>query len=619
MLVSIIKNWLSCWHKLLVADFVFKAISFILLAPALSFVFRLFVSTAGKDVLADTDILLFLQHPLGIAAFIICSALLIAVFAIEIVILMTVALCKHEQRTQSIRSTFGFVFQRARLFGILKIAVRVVLELLIWAVPLVALGGGIYWGLLTDHDINFYLTEKPPKFWLAVAGIGSCLITAAGLCVWRLANYSLVMQVFVFEDQGAAEAMAISRQRVLGHRAKTAWLLVLVALCDLLIASALTVVAGYVGKTIILASVDGTAWVFAVAVGVSIGLVAGAQLLSNSLANGLLGSALVACYTKFGSSASRNYHLPPEQPEEVLLGIQLTPLHIGALLIGGVLVAGFLGHSVVNSFQVEDDVVITAHRGGAVKGPENTLAAIEQAVADGTDWVEIDVQESLDGVVMVAHDSDLKKVAGEPVKIWEATAQELRQIDIGSYFGPEFSDQRVPTLDEVLKVASGRVNVNIELKYYGHDQDLERKVVDLVEANDMQDHIVIMSLKQAGLDKIKKLRPDWTCGLLTAVSIGDLSLANADFLAVHESLATPRFVQQVHSRGKEVAAWTLNDAITISRMLSRGIDNVITDDVVLVKDVLAQRRRMSSMERNLMELAVYFGVEYKAADLFNPK
>ena len=138
---------------------------------------------------------------------------------------------------------------------------------------------------------------------------------------------------------------------------------------------------------------------------------------------------------------------------------------------------------------------ITAHRGGAGVAPENTLAAIRQAIAAGADWIEIDVQESQDGVVVVVHDSDLARVGNNPVKIWAATADELRSVYIGSHFDPAFSDERVPTLEEVLQTCKGKAGVNIELKYYGHDQDLENRVIELVERFQMETEIVVMSLE----------------------------------------------------------------------------------------------------------------------------
>ena len=83
------------------------------------------------------------------------------------------------------------------------------------------------------------------------------------------------------------------------------------------------------------------------------------------------------------------------------------------------------------------------------------------------------------------HDSDLKKLAGLDLKIWDATMADLKNIDIGSWFIPEFRNQRVPTLAQVLDVCRDKIGVDIELKYYGHDQNLEQRVIDIVEAHGM--------------------------------------------------------------------------------------------------------------------------------------
>ena len=135
----------------------------------------------------------------------------------------------------------------------------------------------------------------------------------------------------------------------------------------------------------------------------------------------------------------------------------------------------------------------------------------------------------------------------------------------------------MPTLDDVLQLCQGKIRVNIELKYYGHDQQLEQRVIDIVNAHGMDDGVVIMSLKKSGIDKFKQLQPDWPAGLLTATAVGDLSRVEADFLAVNVQLATPSFVRAVHRRGKRVFVWTVNDPLTMSIMMGRGVDSIITD------------------------------------------
>ncbi len=84
------------------------------------------------------------------------------------------------------------------------------------------------------------------------------------------------------------------------------------------------------------------------------------------------------------------------------------------------------------------------------------MAAVQKAIEEDADWVEIDVQETADGEVVVVHDSDFMKLAGNPLKIWDATMADLKDIDIGSRFASEFADQRVPTLSQVLETARER-------------------------------------------------------------------------------------------------------------------------------------------------------------------
>ena len=176
----------------------------------------------------------------------------------------------------------------------------------------------------------------------------------------------------------------------------------------------------------------------------------------------------------------------------------MTAPRFALLLIGGTAVAGLVGAWLLNGIQVHDNIVVAAHRGAAGKAPENTLASVRQAIKDGADWIEIeieiDVQETIDGEVVLIHDSDFMKLAGVDLKVWYGTLKQLREIDIGSWFGPEFSAERVPTLTEVLDETRGQSRVVIGLKYYGHDQQLEQRAVDIVEQAGMVNDVAIMSL-----------------------------------------------------------------------------------------------------------------------------
>ena len=135
----------------------------------------------------------------------------------------------------------------------------------------------------------------------------------------------------------------------------------------------------------------------------------------------------------------------------------------------------------------------------------------------------------------------------------------------------------------------------IELKYYGHDRELESRVVDIVEETGMESAIMLMSLDRAGLRKAGSLRPSWTRGLLATVSIGDLTRLDLDFLALNAAAASRAQIQRAHKRGMKVYVWTINDPIQMSVMLSRGADGLITDEPANARRMLALREQLSPL------------------------
>jgi glycerophosphoryl diester phosphodiesterase len=157
-----------------------------------------------------------------------------------------------------------------------------------------------------------------------------------------------------------------------------------------------------------------------------------------------------------------------------------------AALVGGlavaVLIASGLADLLMSDMCKDRPVIVIAHRGASASAPENTLASFRRAVEEHADFVELDVQESSDGVVVVAHDRDLMRVARSPLQIWSSPEKQLREVDIGTYFSGAFKDERVPTLAEALAVCKGVSRMDIELKDYGKSQRLEERVVELVEA-----------------------------------------------------------------------------------------------------------------------------------------
>lgn len=598
-------NFRRAWPQLAVTTILYKVVAVAVLTPLVGLLLRLLVSTSGSSVVADEEILFFLLRPLGLAGLVLFGAVSLAIVALEQACLMVVAFGAAHGRRVKPRAALYYVKSRWR--SVLSLAARITARALLIAAPFLAAVGAVYLWLLTEFDINFYLSQKPREWQIAVLLIGSILAVLVSVLVYRALGWVVSLPMLMFEQVSPREALRRASERVRGRRRETAVVLVGWGASALFLSWSSAAVIAWIGRT-------ATPWAMgSVSLLVPLlSVVLMLWLLSGQVVtfiNGAGFAVLVAALYRRGALDAEGPSSWRGEIEHLDAAAQWKVSRravVGALAFALAAGIGFAAFA-VHGLSGDSDVRITAHRGASMWAPENTLAAMRRALDDGTDWVEIDVQESVDGRVVVVHDSDFMRLAGVPTKVWDATYDELRQLDIGSSFAPEFSDQRTPTLEQVLELCRDRAGVNIELKYYGHDESLEQRVVDIVEAMGMQEQIVVMSLKYDAVQKVRSMRPDWTLGLLTAVAIGDLTRLDADFLAVNTGLATRSFVRSAHAAGKEVLVWTINDALTAYAMISRGVDGIITDDPAMGRRVLAFYDDLNGVERLLAEVAILIG------------
>jgi glycerophosphoryl diester phosphodiesterase len=465
----------------------------------------------------------------------------------------------------------------------------------------------VYWLFLRHHDINYYLTNRPPEF-LWAAGIAGALIAGlAVLLATRVISWLFALPAVLFENLRPLAAIRDSVADSAGHRWRLLWWAVAWLAAGYVASVLVTWIVGYAGRLVV-PGASGSIALVAFAMG-AIGLV---SILANSVLSFLSAAFFAVLIVRLYRDCSGPGELSRDLAAAGSLGERpevriprKSFLWGGAAVLAAVVAAAVI---MVDSVRMEDDALIIAHRGASLHAPENTMAAFHRAIADGTDYIEIDVQETADGDVVVFHDSDFMKTAGNPLRIWDARGPDLERIDIGSWFDPSFESERVPTLEDVLLAARGEARVNIELKYYGLDQDLERRVVEIVERHDMSDQVVIMSLKYDKVQKVRSMRPEWTIGLLTTVNLGNPTAFEVDFLAVNAAAATRRFIHRAHRRGREVYVWTVNDPYAMSAMMSRGIDGIITDDPALARRVLEIRSSMDPVQRLLVGIGTEVGV-----------
>ena len=187
------------------------------------------------------------------------------------------------------------------------------------------------------------------------------------------------------------------------------------------------------------------------------------------------------------------------------------------------------------------------------------MAAILQAIEEGAEFVEIDVQETKDGTVVLAHDKDLNRVFGINRRIWEVTYDELKDLDSGGWFSPKFSDQRIATLAQVIEAVKGRAKLNIELKFNGHDQKLASEVVRIVNEHDFARDCILTSLDYDGIRQVRAAGPGIRTGVIVTSALGDITELETDLLSVSSAAVTRDLIARARRRNLEVHVWTVND------------------------------------------------------------
>ena len=337
---------------------------------------------------------------------------------------------------------------------------------------------------------------------------------------------------------------------------------------------------------------------------IGLGLAAGAVELVLTLA------FVFVIYEKAYPDSVSNWKKRILFPRHTAKGLRLRRKIAGVLTAILLVSEGFYGvYVMIQSRQAAENiwnsVGITAHRGGALMAPENTVSALAYANDTLCDYAEIDVQETKDRVLVLLHDNSLKRTAGLKENIWNVTYAQVNKLDAGISFHKKFRGEKIPTLEDAINFSKGKLDLNIEIKYNGENKGIAKRVVREIEKNDFADHCVITSMNYDFLKQVKKVNPDIRTGYIMTMTYG--SIANvkyADFFSVKHTYVDEDFVAEAHACGKEVHSWTVNYRGDVKRMINCGVDNIITDNPVLVRKVLDQESDTRTGFWELMKYAL---------------
>ena len=250
---------------------------------------------------------------------------------------------------------------------------------------------------------------------------------------------------------------------------------------------------------------------------------------------------------------------------------------------------------------------VIAHRGASFDAPENTLSAIDLAILQGSDAVEIDVRLSADRYPVLIHDETTGRTTNDMLdrRVNALTLEQLQSLDAGSWFSLEYQGEKIPSLDEALEMMSGRVDAFIELKSL--NPILERETIRIIEKYQMEDDTVILSFDKDQLKRVKTLNPTVKTLLLVPVFYGNIDtfLDNnyIDAYGFSRDIITENtdYIDIAHQLNKKVYAWTVNERNDLQDVVSSDVDGIITDNPIIAREVAYAKNTSTLLQDFLRE------------------
>jgi glycerophosphoryl diester phosphodiesterase len=506
-------------------------------APASSWLLNRLVATSGQYAVSDMDLVAFLLSPQGILFLIFAFGFILTFWFAEQVGLLII----------SVRATFEKKIAVSRVIweqiahfpALLRLGLVQAGIYFVTGIPFIVGIGLVYW-LLLEFDIYFYVNIKPSSFWIALIIAGILSVAYFLLAALLYIRWLFSIPILVVEHATPLEALRKSWRQTRGRFWKFAvpfavwWMFVFLAslaMIGLVRMSAATLL-DYTGLTLKMV---------VPIVLITLVLITFLDIIWLIIGKIVHVMLMVDFYNQTTDGEQRLS--APAVTAKILSPVAVKRIGWGiaglALIIGLVAGADFL-----QGFNIERKIEITGHRGTKVQAPENTLSAVRHAIAEGADFAEIDVQTTADGMVVLFHDDDFMRVASLNRRLRDIEYSDLKDIDVGSWFSPEFSSERIPTLQEIIDLSRGRIKLNIELKYTWPDPTLMSKVVDIIRQNDFSSDCVVSSLNFSAVTEIKRSIPELITGFIVFKAAGNLSRLEADFFSIsaakgHDAASEP--------------------------------------------------------------------------------
>lgn len=592
---SVVQFWVGMrrltahWKPLILFEILWKLVTLLVIAPACAGLIQLAIHLAKLKYLTTSNLLQFLRSPWTI---LLLAVLLLLAALYTLFEIAAVCTCFRQSRFQKVRTTLGRMV-RSGLQSVLHFfrggGPFLVLHLLV-LIPLMQFSAtsGIFTAMGIPDFLAYYMTKK--EFLLPI------YVAAIILCCLLSVRWVFSSVLFTQNQCSYRSARATSVQLVRGRFWQTFFSVLVWNCCY------------FAALLVFLCMITVVVLMVIRATGSNDLIMSQAMRILKLLIQIVLWSfsffATPICMAHLTALLEKRCVQMPEVvlPEPVPLSRSAKPFRRStAVLTACCFTVAALGLNLSYVYSVFtgkanfrlalfQNPTVMAHRGLSADAPENTLYAFSDAISVGADFIELDVQQTRDGVLVVMHDSNLKRTTGVNKDIWDVDYADIQNLDAGSWFDPAYANARIPTLEETLQFVDKRAKLNIEIKPTKHGSDtLEQDVAELITQYQYTDACYVTSFSYGSLKKIKEANPEIRTGYLMSVAYGQFySLKYADAFSLNKVFVTSQVVNAAHQQGKQIFAWTVNSMSEVRSLCNLHVDSIITDDPVMVQNVISR-------------------------------
>jgi glycerophosphoryl diester phosphodiesterase len=567
-----------------------------IISPLSFFVLYQFVKFSGRPSIGNLELTGFFLSIPGIGSIVVFGTLLLAGLYFEICgLLLNLRPTNARIGNDEILRYLFRNFPRLIQLGLIQISVYLILLLPGAVITLIMMNQK--W---SGWDLNTLVILKPAIFWEVVV-IGLLINCISGFFVIRqFLRWSMALPLLLFYGENLELRSLLSKSRELTEsrlneiaQRVIRWFIVqsFISFITLfLLSRSADFILDRVGFSLILAIPATIAILilhFLVVTFLSVILNVSFALILLEIYEKLTGQITVA------TMALENQRWKRYLPRITLIFFVMTTITLSVWAI------------LVNSLDLEDHVEIIAHRAGGALAPENTIAAVKNAIAIQSDWAEIDVQLTRDSQIIVAHDTDLRRLAHVNKTVADCTLAEIELMEVGSAFRPEFRGEKIPTLDSFLDAARGQIRVVIELKPHSIQdaEPLAKAVVELLQRRGEVKRHRVCSLSYEAVQAVRRFEPEIELGFIVAQAVGPIEKLDADFFMIDQKMATQRLVERCRASGNRfVLAWTVDDPNKILPLIDNGVAGIITDNPPVIRERYEELRQLSTLGRLLIRV-----------------